>query len=107
MALLTCSQVVESLYGYQPGGAAVIPNLAERCAPNAALTVWTCTLRSGVTFHDGSRLDAGDVADELCRAVERGGPAPPRADGHVPDLRGLVRRVPERSRDARAADRAG
>ena len=61
VALLACSQVVESLYGYQPGGAAVIPNLAERCAPNAALTVWTCTLRSGVTFHDGSRLDAGDV----------------------------------------------
>ena len=33
VALLTCSQVVESLYGYQPGGAAVVPNLAERCAP--------------------------------------------------------------------------
>ena len=35
VALLACSQVVESLYGYQPGGAAVVPSLAERCAPNA------------------------------------------------------------------------
>lgn len=61
LAMLVCAQVVESLYGYQPGGAAVVPGLAERCAPNAALTVWTCTLRSGVVFHDGARLDAGDV----------------------------------------------
>ena len=28
---------------------------------NADATVWTCTLREGVTFHDGSTLDANDV----------------------------------------------
>jgi ABC-type transport system substrate-binding protein len=61
VALLVCSQVVESLYAYQPAGAAAVPGLAEKCTPNGALTVWTCTLRSGVIFHDGSRLDAGDV----------------------------------------------
>jgi peptide/nickel transport system substrate-binding protein len=60
-ASLVCSQLVESLYAYQPGGAAVVPALAQRCAPNGALTTWTCTLRSGVVFHDGSRFDAGDV----------------------------------------------
>ena len=31
------------------------------CTPDADLTVWTCTLRHGVTFHDGSPLDANDV----------------------------------------------
>ena len=31
------------------------------CEPNAELTQWTCTLRQGVTFHDGATLDANDV----------------------------------------------
>ena len=38
-----------------------IPSLAERCSPDAGLTVWTCTLRSNVLFADGSRFDANDV----------------------------------------------
>jgi ABC-type transport system substrate-binding protein len=58
---LVCAQLGESLYGYDPTSAATIPSLAKVCDPNADLTVWTCTLRSGVTFHDGSLLDANDV----------------------------------------------
>ena len=42
-------------------GAAPIPALASSCTPNAAATVWTCNLRTGVRFHDGATLDAGDV----------------------------------------------
>jgi ABC-type transport system substrate-binding protein len=61
VALLVCSQLVESLYAYEPTSAATVPALAERCAPNPELTIWTCTLRQGVQFHDGSRLDASDV----------------------------------------------
>ncbi len=61
IAMLVCSQVVDSLYTYDRGSAGVVPSLAERCAPNGALTIWTCTLRRGVLFDDGSRLDAGDV----------------------------------------------
>ena len=61
IATLVCSQLVESLYAYDPTGASSVPSLAERCAPNPELTVWTCTLRQGVLFHDGSRLDANDV----------------------------------------------
>lgn len=61
VAMLICSQVVESLYAYEPTSAATVPSLAERCSPNPELTVWTCTLRPGVLFHDGSRLDANDV----------------------------------------------
>jgi ABC-type transport system substrate-binding protein len=29
--------------------------------PNDDLTEWTCTLRQGVQFHDGSSFDANDV----------------------------------------------
>lgn len=60
-ALRVCEQIMDSLYQYEVGGLAVEPALAEECAPNDDLTVWTCTLREGVAFHDGSTLDANDV----------------------------------------------
>ncbi len=60
-ALRVCEQVTEALLSYEIGGTAVQPGLAEDCTPNDDLTEWTCTLRSGVTFHDGSELDANDV----------------------------------------------
>lgn len=60
-ALRVCEQVKESLYAYEVGGTAAIPGLAEECVPNDDLTEWTCTLRQGVTFHDGSTFDANDV----------------------------------------------
>jgi peptide/nickel transport system substrate-binding protein len=60
-SLRACGQIVEALYGYQIGSAAVEPVLAEKCEPDADLTEWTCTLRRGVKFHDGSTLDANDV----------------------------------------------
>jgi peptide/nickel transport system substrate-binding protein len=34
------------------------PYLAESVTPNEDLTEWTVTLRPGITFHDGSTLDA-------------------------------------------------
>jgi ABC-type transport system substrate-binding protein len=59
--LRACEQVKESLYGYEIGGTDTEPSLATECTPNDDLTVWTCTLREGVTFHDGSEFDASDV----------------------------------------------
>jgi ABC-type transport system substrate-binding protein len=59
--LRACEQVSESLYRYEVGGAAAIPSLASECAANDNSTVWTCTLQSGVKFHDGADLDANDV----------------------------------------------
>jgi peptide/nickel transport system substrate-binding protein len=53
--------VTEALLAYEVGGTAVVPSLAESCDPNDDLTEWTCTLRSGVKFHDGSDFDANDV----------------------------------------------
>jgi ABC-type transport system substrate-binding protein len=60
-ALRACEQISESLYGYELGGTKPIPALATECKPNAELTVWTCTLREGVKFHDGADFDANDV----------------------------------------------
>ena len=37
------------------------PYLAESIEPNADATVWTVTLRPGVSFHDGTPLTADDV----------------------------------------------
>jgi ABC-type transport system substrate-binding protein len=60
-SLRACEQVLESLLSYEVGATAVQPGLATSCDPNDDLTVWTCNLRSGVKFHDGSSLDANDV----------------------------------------------
>jgi len=60
-SLRVCEQIKESLYAYTVGGTDAVPSLATECAPNDDLTVWTCTLREGVSFHDGSTLDANDV----------------------------------------------
>jgi peptide/nickel transport system substrate-binding protein len=60
-SLRACEQAMEGLYGYAPGTAEVEPALANECTPNDDASVWTCTLREGVTFHDGSTFDAEDV----------------------------------------------
>ena len=62
-ALRPCEQVMESLYRYKVGGVEVEPSLAEKCEPNADLTVWTCTLRKGIKFHDGTEMNANDVVE--------------------------------------------
>jgi ABC-type transport system substrate-binding protein len=56
-----CLQIKESLYGYRTGEVDPTPLLAEECTPNDDQSVWTCTLRDGVTFHDGATFDASDV----------------------------------------------
>jgi peptide/nickel transport system substrate-binding protein len=59
-SLRVCEQMMEALYSYEIGGTAAEPALAEKCEPNAELTIWTCTLREA-KFHDGATLDANDV----------------------------------------------
>ncbi len=59
-SLDTCQQIVEGLYRYNVDGNPE-PALATSCEANDDLTVWTCDLREGVTFHDGSTFDANDV----------------------------------------------
>ena len=60
-SLRACEQTLESLLSYEVGATDVQPGLATACEPSEDLTEWTCTLRDGVKFHDGSSLDANDV----------------------------------------------
>ena len=64
-SLRACLQVTESLLAYEVGGVGVIPGLAESYEASADLKEWTFKLRPGVTFHDGSTLDANDVVVSL------------------------------------------
>lgn len=61
VAQLACGQAQEGLLAFEPGSAAVGPALATACEPVPELTIWTCKLRPGVAFHDGTVLDANDV----------------------------------------------
>jgi peptide/nickel transport system substrate-binding protein len=54
-------QVLEPLYQYEPGSTTPIPALAEGCTPNDEATEWTCALRQGVKFHDGTDFNADAV----------------------------------------------
>jgi peptide/nickel transport system substrate-binding protein len=45
----------------------VVGNLAETIEHNADYTEWTFTIRQGVTFHDGTPLDAAAVTDNIER----------------------------------------
>ena len=54
-------QVLEPLYQYEPGSSKPIPALAESCTANAESTEWTCVLRQGVKFHDGTDFNADAV----------------------------------------------
>jgi len=72
-SLRACAQVVEALYDYDTEGN-VVPQLAEECAPNDDLSVWTCTLREGVLFHDGSTLDANDVVVSMTAGLDAASP---------------------------------
>jgi peptide/nickel transport system substrate-binding protein len=41
------------------------PYLAESVVPNSSYTAWTITLRSGVTFHDGTACDGAALVTNL------------------------------------------
>ena len=56
-----CEQMAEALLTYEIGTTNIEPALAESFEANDDGTSWTFHLRPGVTFHDGSTLDAQDV----------------------------------------------
>jgi peptide/nickel transport system substrate-binding protein len=54
-------QCLEPLFQYEPGSTRPIPALATECTANEAGTEWTCSLREGVKFHDGTDFNADAV----------------------------------------------
>jgi peptide/nickel transport system substrate-binding protein len=54
-------QCLEPLYQYAPDSTTPIPALATECGPNEDGTEWTCSLRQGVKFHDGTDFNADAV----------------------------------------------
>ena len=63
--LRICAQISESLYGFVDGSTDLKPALATKCEVSSNGLTWTCTLREGVQFHDGSTFDATDVVDSF------------------------------------------
>jgi peptide/nickel transport system substrate-binding protein len=72
-SLRACAQIVEALYSYTPTGD-IQPQLATECAPSEDLSAWTCSLRQGVTFHDGTTLDANDVVVSFTAGLDASSP---------------------------------
>ncbi len=73
-SLRACEQFGQALYSYEINGTAVEPALAEVCEPNEDLKVWTCTLRQGVKFHDGTDFDANDVVASFIAGIDSTSP---------------------------------
>jgi len=77
---LVVAQVFEGLVARGPNGA--VPALATKWLVGADGRAWTFTLRDGVTFHDGTAMDAAAVAKSLGRAsdplIEKAEAADPR-----------------------------
>lgn len=73
-SLLPCQQAVETLLEYGDDSGDTFPELALECTSNADATVWTCTLRDGVMFHDGSMLDANDVVASWAAGIDAANP---------------------------------
>ncbi|MBN1887345.1 MAG: hypothetical protein JW850_05125 [Thermoflexales bacterium] len=73
-SVMVCAQVMETLVAFEPGTARVVPALAERWELSDDLRAWTFYLRRGVSFHDGTELDAGAVVFNFERWWDKGNP---------------------------------
>ncbi len=73
-SLRPCQQVVETLLEYMEDSGETQPELATACTSNEDATVWTCTLRAGVLFHDGSTFDANDVIASWAAGIDAANP---------------------------------
>jgi peptide/nickel transport system substrate-binding protein len=68
------TQLFETLVFLKPGTTETAPGLATEWQPNEDGTVWTFTIREGVTFHDGEPLNAEAVCANFDRWYNFKGP---------------------------------
>ncbi|CAB4864220.1 unannotated protein [freshwater metagenome] len=61
--------IFDTLATYAADGS-VVPYLAESITANTDATVWTIKVRSGVVFHDGTKLDAAAVQANFQAALD-------------------------------------
>jgi ABC-type transport system substrate-binding protein len=66
-SLLVAAQIYETLVNYESGGTIPVAALAESWSASPDGVTWTFTLTSGITFHDGTDLDAAAVLYNLER----------------------------------------
>lgn len=79
------------------------PSLATGCEPNADYTRWTCAIRDGVTWSDGTPLTSRDIAFTYRFVIDQGFPYfsgyfPEGSTFETPDDNTLVWVTPEPSR---------
>ena len=59
--------IYDVLFRFDPETNEYVPQLAESMTPNEDFTVWTLTLRDGITYSDGAPLTAQLVSDNIDR----------------------------------------
>ncbi|WP_349236494.1 ABC transporter substrate-binding protein [Devosia sp. MC532] len=72
---LVCTQIIETLLDYAQDSGSIVGGLATSCDANADATLWTCNLREGVKFSDGSDFDANDVVASYAAGLDVTNPA--------------------------------
>jgi peptide/nickel transport system substrate-binding protein len=77
-SLRPTGQIFESLVGFKPGTANVVPKLATRWKVSKNSLTWTFTLRKGVVFSDGTPFNAAAVCFNFTRWYHF--PAPLQSD---------------------------
>jgi len=72
---LVCTQITETLLDYAQDSGSIVGALATSCDPSADATIWTCHLRQGVKFTDGSAFDANDVVASYAAGLDATNPS--------------------------------
>ena len=73
MSVNVIQNVMDGLFRYKPGTTILEPALAESYTVSSDGLVYTLNIRQGVTFHDGSPLNATVVKWSIDRAIEMNG----------------------------------
>src|SRR5579883_3314381 len=68
------STIFDSIVNYKPGSSIVGPGLAQSWTISPDGRTYTFKLRPGVTFHDGTPMNAHTVAEDVDRAINPNNP---------------------------------